>query len=73
MTNNHNGGYLSADKLAGTVFDIFMAGIETTSSTLAWTMVYMIFYPDVQKKVQQELDEVLGQDDPGISLRSKYG
>jgi len=41
--------------------DFFMAGSETTSTTLTWAMLYMVRYPQVQKKVQEELDRNVGE------------
>jgi len=38
--------------------DLFTAGIETTVSTLSWTFLYMLRYPEVQERVHRELDEV---------------
>jgi cytochrome P450 len=38
--------------------DLFIAGMETTSSSLLWTFLYMLHHPDVKRKVQLELDEV---------------
>ena len=38
--------------------DLFIAGTETSSTTLDWAMLYMMEYPDIQKKCQQEIDEV---------------
>ncbi|XP_014648828.1 PREDICTED: cytochrome P450 2D14-like [Ceratotherium simum simum] len=43
------------------VTDLFFAGIVTTSTTLAWALLLMILHPDVQCRVQQEIDEVIGQ------------
>ncbi|XP_004437995.1 PREDICTED: cytochrome P450 2D14-like [Ceratotherium simum simum] len=43
------------------VTDLFFAGIVTTSTTLAWALLLMILHPDVQRRVQQEIDEVIGQ------------
>ena len=40
------------------MIDLFLAGMETTSSSLMWTFLYMIHHPDIQKRVHQELDEV---------------
>ncbi|NXG30913.1 CP2J6 protein, partial [Dromaius novaehollandiae] len=48
------------ENLAQTTFDLFLAGIETTATTLRWALLYMVIYPDIQKKVQKELDTVLG-------------
>nr|XP_042699895.1 cytochrome P450 2C13, male-specific-like [Chrysemys picta bellii] len=48
------------DNLVQTVFDLFLAGTETTTTTLRWAVLYMVTYPDVQEKVQKELDAELG-------------
>ncbi|XP_008303639.1 cytochrome P450 2J6-like [Stegastes partitus] len=40
--------------------DLFGAGSETTTTTLRWALLYMIHYPDIQKKVQAEIDAVIG-------------
>ena len=53
-------GQLGIDNLKVTLFDLFLAGSETTSTTLTWAALYMVRYPEVQRKVQEELDEVVG-------------
>ncbi|XP_075689727.1 cytochrome P450 2D17-like isoform X2 [Rhinoderma darwinii] len=45
-----------------TTYDLFSAGTETTSTTLRWALLYMILYPDVQSKVQEEIDQVIGRE-----------
>ncbi|XP_057647824.1 cytochrome P450 2D20-like [Chionomys nivalis] len=47
--------------LHAVVSDLFTAGIVTTSTTLSWALLLMILHPDVQSRVQQEIDEVIGQ------------
>lgn len=37
-----------------------MAGSETTSNTMEFAILYMILNPDVQAKVQEEIDAVVG-------------
>ncbi|XP_062411735.1 cytochrome P450 2J2-like [Sardina pilchardus] len=41
--------------------DLFIAGTETTSTTLLWALLLLIKNPDVQEKVQAEIDHVVGQ------------
>ncbi|KAM9184054.1 cytochrome P450 2C25-like [Mergus octosetaceus] len=48
------------ENLIQSIFDLFLAGTETTATTLCWALLYMVVYPDVQEKVQKELDAVLG-------------
>uniref|UniRef100_A0A8C2ZCV1 Cytochrome P450 n=1 Tax=Cyclopterus lumpus TaxID=8103 RepID=A0A8C2ZCV1_CYCLU len=48
------------DNLVMCGFDLFGAGSHTTSVTLRWALLYMTKYPEVQAKVQAEIDEVVG-------------
>uniref|UniRef100_A0A3P8PI55 Uncharacterized protein n=1 Tax=Astatotilapia calliptera TaxID=8154 RepID=A0A3P8PI55_ASTCA len=41
--------------------DLFLAGTETTATTLLWALVFLIRHPDIQEKVQAEIDNVIGQ------------
>ncbi|XP_066457012.1 steroid 17-alpha-hydroxylase/17,20 lyase [Eleutherodactylus coqui] len=51
---------LTEDHILMTVGDIFGAGVETTSTVLKWAIAYMMHYPEVQKKIQEELDVNVG-------------
>ena len=44
------------------IFDLWFAGQETTSTTLGWLFLYLIRDQDIQKKVHEELDRVIGSD-----------
>ncbi len=43
------------------IVTLFGAGSETTATTLRWAVKYMMAYPEIQKKVQQEIDSVVGR------------
>ncbi|XP_039666476.1 cytochrome P450 2J2-like [Perca fluviatilis] len=43
------------------ILDLLEAGTETSSTTLRWALVYMMHYPEIQEKVQAEIDRVIGQ------------
>ncbi|XP_074523687.1 cytochrome P450 2J4-like [Halichoeres trimaculatus] len=47
--------------LAVCSLDLFLAGTETTSTTLQWALIFLINHQDVQAKVQAEIDRVIGQ------------
>ena len=55
-------GQVGLDNLKVALFDLFLAGSETTSTTLTWAALYMVRYPEVQARVQQELARVVGED-----------
>uniref|UniRef100_A0A8C5UZX8 Cytochrome P450 n=1 Tax=Microcebus murinus TaxID=30608 RepID=A0A8C5UZX8_MICMU len=43
------------DNLRLVVADLFSAGMETSSTTLAWALLLMILHPDVQREVRVQL------------------
>ncbi|KAM9385853.1 cytochrome P450 2J4-like [Pholidichthys leucotaenia] len=59
----HRGSDLGFDELNLTLCsaDLFLAGTETTATTMLWALVFLINRPDVQAKVQAEIDRVIGQ------------
>ena len=48
-------------QLTMTILDIFIAGSQTTSITLDLALMMMAVCPDIQKKIQEEIDENLDQ------------
>ncbi|XP_036418627.1 cytochrome P450 2M1-like isoform X1 [Colossoma macropomum] len=48
--------------LLSTLINLLSAGTETSSSTLRHSLLLMMKYPDIQARVQKEIDEVVGSD-----------
>ncbi|ELW65657.1 Cytochrome P450 2J2 [Tupaia chinensis] len=61
--------YFSNDNLVALVSNLFAAGTETTASTLRWGILLMMRYPEVQKKVYDEITKVVGSAQPRIAHR----
>uniref|UniRef100_A0A8C0JFE5 Uncharacterized protein n=1 Tax=Chelonoidis abingdonii TaxID=106734 RepID=A0A8C0JFE5_CHEAB len=60
--DRHGSFTFNEDNLIFTVFDLFGAATETTTVTLCWALLYMLRYPDVQRRVHEEIDKVIGRD-----------
>ncbi|KAJ7322065.1 hypothetical protein JRQ81_018352 [Phrynocephalus forsythii] len=54
----------TTENLMATIVDIFTAGTETTSSTLRYLHMIMAERQDVQAKVHEEIDRVIGRERP---------
>ena len=39
--------------------DFFAAGSETTSTSIRFTFLYLILNPEVQERIQRQIDEVV--------------
>ncbi|KAG7523206.1 cytochrome P450 2F2-like [Solea senegalensis] len=49
----------SEDQLRGNALDLHFAGTDTTSNTLLFGILYLMAYPHIQERCQQEIDQVL--------------
>ncbi|XP_040920999.1 cytochrome P450 2K1-like [Toxotes jaculatrix] len=56
ITNSH----FHNQNLLMTVIHLFVAGTDTTATTLRWALLLMAKYPKIQDQVQEELTKVIG-------------
>ncbi|XP_060087006.1 cytochrome P450 2K6-like [Heteronotia binoei] len=68
---NQSNEFFHNENLKAVVENLFGAGMETTSTTLRWGLLLMMKYPDIQKKVQEEIRKVIGSAPPRIEHRAK--
>ena len=53
--------FLTDDNIRGSLTSLFVAGGDTTSTVINWGILYLISNPDIQSRVQSELDSVIGR------------
>ncbi|XP_040283160.1 cytochrome P450 2K4-like [Bufo bufo] len=61
--------YFHHGNLRGVLVTLFMAGTDTTSSTIRFAISFMVQNPEVQKRVHDEIDTVIGTAVPRIDHR----
>jgi cytochrome P450 family 33 len=58
-------------QLKNTIFDLWIAGMETTSNTLTWAILYLLHNPDCQRRIHEEFDREIGSSDRLINMNDK--
>ncbi|XP_022093339.1 cytochrome P450 2J6-like isoform X2 [Acanthaster planci] len=56
-----NKSNVNMNDMYATVGDLFVAGTEATSTSVRWGMIYMMAHPEIQQRVQDEIDSVVGR------------
>ena len=53
----------STDDIQSLMIDVIIAASDTTSSSLAWFLFCMVSFPEIQKKIHDELDQKIDKDE----------
>lgn len=72
-TNSIAGGMWPASHVTSECIDHFLAGTETTSTSLAYTLYHLALHPDIMKKLQEELDSCVPANTvPGLQETARF-
>ncbi|XP_059152571.1 cytochrome P450 2D15-like [Physella acuta] len=52
--------YLNEISLVRHIDNLFLAGTETTSTTILWALYFVLLHPETQNKIYQEIKEYVG-------------
>ncbi|NXD77235.1 CP2J2 protein, partial [Halcyon senegalensis] len=61
MAKDNSDSTFQEENLVACVLDLLFAGTETTSTTMRWALLYVALYPEIQARVQAEIDAIIGQ------------
>jgi len=54
--------HLTKEDLVIAIVDMFVAGTETSSTTMKWILLYLVLNQDVQDKCRKEIHDAIGQE-----------
>jgi len=57
---NNESENFNTDELFNCIFDFILVGMETTSTTLKWALLFLTLHQDVQDRCRNEVYEVVG-------------
>eukprot|EP00057_Strongylocentrotus_purpuratus_P032699 XP_788525.2 PREDICTED: cytochrome P450 2J2 [Strongylocentrotus purpuratus] len=71
-TTENNKGSFDEINLLACSFDLIVAGLETSATSISWSLHTLACYPEAQHRVRQEIFDVIGQErDPRFSDRHR--
>jgi cytochrome P450 len=64
---DEEGAPLTDGEIGDQIATFMLAGHETSANTLAWSLALLSAYPAARQRLEEELDAVLGDRDPGAA------
>lgn len=61
-SNDPNDSLFNDEILEGNLIVLLAAGSDSVGLIICWALKYLILYPEVQQRLQEELDRVIGKD-----------
>lgn len=61
---------ISIEQCAGQVFLFYVAGFDTSATILSYTLYELAKNPEIQRRVQKDIDETLAKHDGNITYES---
>lgn len=62
ISESGNGSVMSRNDMKALLLDLMVGGTDTSAATLEWAMLEILRHPLVMKRLQQELESVVGND-----------
>ena len=62
MLAQEEAGEIESDMINDLCMDLLLAGTDTSAQTVSWTLLLLANRPEIQAKVHEELDRVIGLD-----------
>ncbi|KAJ3702794.1 hypothetical protein LUZ61_006499 [Rhynchospora tenuis] len=61
MEDDNAGLAITFNSVKAVIIDMFSGGIDTTATTIEWTMAELVKHPEIMAKVQAEIRHVVGE------------
>ena len=71
MEKNGQADGFTMDNLEVILVDLFMAGTETSAGVIYWCLLMLLRRPDIQTKIQQELDRVIPAEQEFVTMEDQ--
>ncbi|KAL3696130.1 hypothetical protein R1sor_010206 [Riccia sorocarpa] len=61
LEEDNSGNKMTDEIIMGVLGDMLLAGTDTSADQVMWTLTELMRHPEIRSKLQQEIDQVVGQ------------